>query len=62
MLFDNLWREKGSKREGCLYFFLSRLSKFSCIRIWGPLGAYWSENVAVAENVSVAENVAVAEA
>jgi hypothetical protein len=30
MLFDNLLREKVSKREGYLCFFLSRLSKFSC--------------------------------
>jgi hypothetical protein len=31
MLFDNLQREKVSKREGYLCFFLSRLSKFSCM-------------------------------
>jgi hypothetical protein len=30
MLFDNLKREKVSKREGHLCFFSSRLSKFSC--------------------------------
>jgi hypothetical protein len=30
MLFDNLKREKVSKREGYLCFFLFRLSKFSC--------------------------------
>jgi hypothetical protein len=35
MLFDNLQREKVSKREGYLCFFLSRLSKFSCIKIYG---------------------------
>jgi hypothetical protein len=29
MLFENLQREKVSKREGYLCFFLSRLSKFS---------------------------------
>jgi hypothetical protein len=33
MLFDNLKREKVSKREGYLCFFLSRLSKFSCIGV-----------------------------
>jgi hypothetical protein len=32
MLFDNLEREKVSEREGYLCLFLSRLSKFSCIR------------------------------
>jgi hypothetical protein len=31
MLFDDLQREKVSKREGYLCFFLPRLSKFSCI-------------------------------
>jgi hypothetical protein len=33
MLFDNLKREKVSKREGYLCFFLSRLSKFSCMQM-----------------------------
>jgi hypothetical protein len=43
MLFDNLLREKVSKREGYLCFFLSRLSKFSCkVRSITDSSAYFS--------------------